>query len=150
MDNLASSARFNTQNIINITSNEARIKMAAVSLLIPPTDFPASPKCFATGSGYLPTPPSTSPPPLRAREKVVELKTIELPSFVTGSAESLMQARIAELAMNGEDEGAFFVGDLGEVWKAWKSWITELNRVELFYGEFSLCESRPWSRFPSC
>jgi ornithine decarboxylase len=51
-----------------------------------------------------------------------------------------MHAQIKALAegnaMDGVDgdEGAFFVGDLGEVWKAWKSWVTELSRVELFYG----------------
>lgn len=36
--------------------------------------------------------------------------------------------------MKGEEEGAFFAADLGEVYKSWKLWKDCLPRVELFYG----------------
>ena len=140
MDNSSCPPRDNTHIKTTPTLAAATpAQMAAVSLLNPINDFAPTgrasyqPKA-QTGSGYLPTPPSTSPPP-QSRGKAVKLQTLEMPSYVTGSAEALMQARISELAINGEDEGAFFVGDLGEVWKAWKSWVTELSRVELFYGQ---------------
>ena len=136
MDNSSCPPPSVATNQKNITTTTPA-QMAAVSLLNPLNDFAPSSrgsyKNTKVGSGYLPTPPSTSPPP-QARGKALELQTLEIPSFVTGSAEALMQAKISELAISGEDEGAFFVGDLGEVWKAWKSWVTELSRVELFYG----------------
>lgn len=96
-------------------------------------------------AGFLPTPPSTSPPPPMASARLAPAVTLEtqvLPPFLAGAAEMVMASRIAEIAQGFEDEGAFFVGDLGEVWKAWKSWKTHLPRVELFYGAWYLIDFR--------
>jgi hypothetical protein len=122
--------------VMSAQDSLADISSSTFTRSSPLTAFTQKPVMMNASSFYLPTPPSTSPPSPRAKQ----LPTTVLSSFTNGSAESVMHAQIKALAegnaMDGVDgdEGAFFVGDLGEVWKAWKSWVTELSRVELFYG----------------
>lgn len=122
--NMAASLVFPVQDTLDISSTYTR---------------PSAISSAAKNSFYLPTPPSTSPPSPRHKQ----LPTTVLSPFTSGSAESVMLAKIKALNDGNElegdgDEGAFFVGDLGEVYKAWRSWVTELSRVELFYGAFCI------------
>lgn len=77
------------------------------------------------------TPPSSSPP---SRLATFPFPKLAIPPVATGTPEELVHGRIRELALRGEEEGAFFAADLGEVFKAWKLWRDCLPRVELFYG----------------
>lgn len=79
------------------------------------------------------TPPSTSPP-VRTASLGYNFPKLVIPPVINGTSEALVHARIQDMALKGEEEGAFFAADLGEVYKSWKLWKDCLPRVELFYG----------------
>jgi hypothetical protein len=62
----------------------------------------------------------------------------DLPPISMLSVEEVLKSRITSLDMDSyetEDDSAFFVADLGEIYRQDIRWKTQLPRVEPFYGK---------------